>query len=133
MSDELSSLTSEDLQVQLNQLRKAEAEDKARELFKQELSFDISYQLLIEKGEEEGPFKGITGFMHIYVMAAVDLDTITTTAKRDVVLSLAKSDLLRDLAFISFSCSDSKPLVITYKLPNCRLSCFKSWVFYTRL
>ena len=49
MGNELSSLTADDLQVQLEQLQKAETEDNARELLKQEISADYSYQRLIEE------------------------------------------------------------------------------------
>ena len=83
-------MTTDDLQVQLEQLEKIEAEEKARELLKQETSYDSSYQEIIKKGG--------TGFMEAYVEVTADFKTMTTTAKRDVVLSLAKSDLLRDLA-----------------------------------
>ena len=94
MGNELSSLTSNDLQVQLNQLRKAEAEKTARELLKQETSVDISYQELFEKGS--------SGFLHFYVGVKADFKTMTTTAKQDVVLSLAKSDLLGILLLLDF-------------------------------
>ena len=95
MDNELSLLTSNDLQVQLNQLRKAEAEKKARELLKQETSVDCSYQEIIEDG--------FSGFLHIYVQVTADFKTMTTTAKQDVVLSLAKSDLLGILLLLCFS------------------------------
>ena len=91
MGSELSTLTADDLQVQLEQLQKAETEDNARELLKQEISADYSYQRLIEEN--------FTGYMHAYVCDTVDFKTMTTRAKRDVVLSLAKSDLLRDQTF----------------------------------
>ena len=116
MGNELSSLTSDDLQVQLEQLQKTEAEEKARELLKKETSYDLSYQKLIKKKK--------TGFMQVYVYKTADFKTMTTTAKRDVVLSLAKSDLLRDLTFSKFLFSDSKAvynkkfLVVCYSCLN---------------
>ena len=48
MINELSSITTEDPQVQVDQLRKAEAEEKARELVKQEIFLDYSYQEIIK-------------------------------------------------------------------------------------
>ena len=87
-------MTTDDLQAQLEQLQKTEVEEKARELFEKETSYDNSYQELIDKGR--------SGFMEAYVFHTVDFKTMTTTAKRDVLLSLAKFDLLRDLAFSSF-------------------------------
>ena len=93
MGNELSRMTTDDLQVQLEQLEKIEVEEKARELLKQETSNDVSYQALIENG--------VSGYMQGYLISTVDAKTMTTTAKRDVVLSLAKFDLLRDLAFCS--------------------------------
>ena len=87
MENKLSTLTTDDLQIQLEQLRKVEAEAKARELFKQELSAHCpSYQEVIEKF-------AFTGFMHAYTRFTADVKTMTTRAKQDVVLSLAKSDL----------------------------------------
>ena len=64
MGNELSTLTTDDLQVQLEQLQKTEAEEKARELLKQETSYDISYEKIIEKGG--------TGFMEAYVQDSAD-------------------------------------------------------------
>ena len=91
MDNELSLLSSDDLQVQLEQRQKAEAEKRARELLKQETSYDYSYQEIIKR---DG-----FGFMQVYLLITTDKKTMTTKAKRDVVLSLAKYDLLRDLAF----------------------------------
>ena len=90
MDDELS--TTEDLQIQLEQLQQTEAEEKARELLKQETSIDISYQEIIEEND--------SGFMDAYIQLTGDPKTMTTRAKQDVVLSFAKSDLLRDLTFL---------------------------------
>ena len=95
MGNELSTLTTDDLQVQLEQLQKTEAEEKARELLKQETTYDETYQGLIKEG--------LTGFMQSYLIITVDFETMTVRAKRDVVLSLAKYDLLRDLKFLDFS------------------------------
>ena len=103
MDNELSSLASDDLQLPLEQRQKAEAEKKARELFKQETSVDFSYQEIIEMGG--------TGFMQVYLIITHDKKTMKTRAKRDVVLSLAKSDLLRDLTFLDFLFSESKASV----------------------
>ena len=91
MDHEPSSITTDDLEVQLDQVQKTEAGKKARELLKLEASVDFSYQQIIEKG--------FTGFMHAYVFFTADYKTMTTRAKRDVVLSLAKFDLLRDQTF----------------------------------
>ena len=113
MGNELSTLTTDDLQVQLDQLQKTEAEEKARELFKQETSVDFSYQSLIDDG--------LTGFTHAYVAINADFKTMTTTAKQDVVLSLAKSDLSRDLTFSKFLFSDSKASV--YKVNELLIVC----------
>ena len=91
MGNELSTLTADDLQVQLEQLQKTEAEDNARELLKQEISANYSYQRLLEED--------FIGYMHAYVCDTVDFKTMTSRAKGDVILSLAKSDLLRDQTF----------------------------------
>ena len=85
MSNELSTLTTDDIQVQLELIQKTEAEEKARELLNQETSYDYSYQKLIESG--------CTGFMHAYIHVTADYKAMTTKAQRDVVLSLAKYDL----------------------------------------
>ena len=100
MGNELSTLTTDDLQDQLEQLQRTEAEEIARELLKQETSVDISYQKIIEKGGN--------GFMGVYVHVNADGKTMTTRARRDVLLSLAKYDLLRDLIISKFLFSDSK-------------------------
>ena len=116
MGNELSCLTSDDLQVQVNQLSKAETEEKAHELLKQETSYDNSYRNLIEND--------FTGFMEAYVYKTADFKTMTTRARRDLVLFLAKSDLLRDLTFSKFLFSDSKAvynkkfLVVCYSCLN---------------
>ena len=108
MGNEPSSITADDLQVELEQQLdqlghylahclyhlRVEAEKKAGELFKQETSFYISYQEITKKG--------YSGFMQAYLQATVDKNTMTTRAKRDVALSLAKYDLLWDLTFVSF-------------------------------
>ena len=93
MINELSSITTEDPQVQVDQLRKAEAEEKARELFKHETSHDISYRKIIEKSG--------TGFMEAYIYITADFKTMTTRAKRNVVLALAKSDLFGVIFLLS--------------------------------
>ena len=111
MGNWLSSLISNDRQVQLEQLPKTEVEGKARELLKQEISDDFSYQELIEMD--------FTGFMQGYLLDTVDEKTMTTRARRDVVLFLAKSDLLRDLTFSKFLFSESKASVYSEQIVNC--------------
>ena len=74
--------------LQLEQSKKVEVEQKARELLKRETTIDISYENIIKKG--------LTGFMQAYLVVTVDDKTMTTKAKGEVVLNLAKSDLLRD-------------------------------------
>ena len=91
MDNNLSSIATDDLQVQHEQLRKVEAEKKARKLLKQETSDDYSYEQLIEKH--------FNGFMHFYVKKTANYKEMTTSAKRDVVLSLAKIDLLGNQIF----------------------------------
>ena len=108
MDNELSSLTSDDFQVQLEQLQKIEAEEKARELVKQEIFLDYSYQEIIKKG--------VSGFMEFYVIITGDDKTMTTRAKRDVVLSLAKSDLLRDLTFITLFSLGTKSVSLSFRI-----------------
>ena len=103
MGNELSSLTTDDRQLQINQRRKAKAEKKARELLNQETSYDYSYQELIEKD--------FTGYMEAYVEVTKDVKTMTTRAKREVVLSLAKYDLLKGSHFYNIFCLKSKSLI----------------------
>ena len=102
MGNELSTLTTDDLQVQLKQLQKVEAETKARILFKQETveTYDFSYQQFIAGG--------FAGYMNGYVAKTADMKTMTTRAKRDVVLTLAKYDLFGDLTFFRIIRSNLK-------------------------
>ena len=88
---------------------KKEAEKRARKLLKKETSIDISYQELNELGTHSNQIG--TGFMHAYLIDTHNLKTMTTTAKRDVLISLAKSDLFRDPSFNRFFFSDSKKLI----------------------
>ena len=81
MGNELSSITADDLQIQLDHLQKAAPEEFARTLLKHETAKDFSYKEIIEKGDN--------GFMNFYVRVTTNLKTLTTTAKQDVVLSLA--------------------------------------------
>ena len=85
MGNELSQLIPDDLQVQLEQLQKLEAEQKARELLVRETTVDRSYQQIIQRG--------FTGFVETYLKATVDYNTMTTRANQKVVISLAKFDL----------------------------------------
>ena len=111
MDSDLFSMTTDDLQVQPEQLRKAEVEEKALKLLKREtlesqkalphLALDYhSYQKYNEKG--------YTGFMHVYVNKTANPKTMTTSAKRDVMLFLAKFDLLRDQIIFNANFSEAK-------------------------
>ena len=71
-------------------------EQKARELLKREISFDHTYQELIEDN--------FTGFMDAYVKLSGDDKTMTTGAKQALVLDLAKKDKLRDQTFKAVTC-----------------------------
>ena len=69
MGNELSALTADDLRVQLEASREIieglirlivqQAEKKARKLLDQGITFDVSYQEILEKGA--------TGYMQVYV------------------------------------------------------------------
>ena len=87
MGNELSSLTTDDLKVQFEYLQRTLAEETARKLLKYETSIDTTYGELIAKGD--------IGFMHAYIKSTADVKTLTTRADRDVVISLAKCDLLK--------------------------------------
>ena len=96
MGNWLATLAIKYFQFLVEQIQKTEAEKNARELLIHEIPFHYSY----ESYQEIIEYEPWTGFMCYYVYVTAEFETMTTTAKRDVVLSLAKSDLLRDLTFI---------------------------------
>ena len=119
MGNELSRLTADDLRIQLESNQEIiesvvkliilQAEAKARKLLKKELSAEISYQEIIGS-------RG-TGFMDVYVGMTVDFKTMTTRAKRDVVLSLAKADLSRGQTICLFQGNSSGYLFTWESVP----------------
>ena len=71
---------------------KAEIELESKETIKRELNLDApSYETL---RSYENPY---TGFLHIYLRFTRNDETLTTNAKSDIVKTLSKNDLLRDL------------------------------------
>ena len=66
-----------------------EIEKESQEIIRREFSLDRSYEWIKSKGW--------TGFLHYYLCQTEIEETLTTTAKPEVVKSLSENDLLRDL------------------------------------
>ena len=67
----------------------ADIEKESQEIIKRELSKDApSYKKI--------KLNGFTGFLHYYLKFTGNDDTLTTTAKFDIVETLSKNDLSRD-------------------------------------
>ena len=80
------------------QRSKAEIERESQEIIKKELKIGVGFDLLKSKG--------YTGFLDFYLCLTRDDETLTTTAKSDIVQSLSENDLPRDLkSFIVYICS----------------------------
>ena len=125
MGNEISTLTDEDLRIQLESYQEtidsvvkqmlSQAEENARKLLKQETSavpyqeqFNVSHEQLNKSSYQELIEDKLTGFMQVYTGYMADYKTMTTQAKRDVILALAKFDLFGDQTFFRTLRSDSK-------------------------
>ena len=88
------------------QRSKAEIESDSQEIIKRELNRDApSY--------EEIKSVGAIGFSFYYLCYTRNYETLTTTAKSDIVRTLSKNDLLRDLKlFLVYTPSFIKVLII---------------------
>ena len=77
---------------------KAEIEKDSQEIIKRELSRTApSYETI---RSYRNPF---TGFLHYYLRFTENDETLTTTAKSDIVKTLSENDLLRDLKLFLIS------------------------------
>ena len=74
---------------------KAEVEKESQEIIKREFSRDRSYEYVKSNGW--------TGFLDYYLCQTENEETLTTNAKTDVVQTLSKNDLLRDLKLFLIS------------------------------
>ena len=81
---------------------KAEIEEESRKILKRELNLDNkdvpSYEWMRSKG--------LKGFLLNYLHLTKNDETLTTTAKANIVKTLSKNDLLRDLKiFFVYFCN----------------------------
>ena len=75
---------------------KAEIEKESQEIIKRELNDEYGDDF------EEMKSMGYTGFLHYYLRFTSNDETLTTTAKSEIVKTLSENDLLRDLKLLLF-------------------------------
>ena len=87
----------------ITQRDKAKTEKESQELIKREFSHEVpTYETL---RSNENP--GFTGFLYYYLWYTRNDETLTTTAKSEIIKTLSENDLLRDLKLFFTRCSIS--------------------------
>ena len=66
----------------------AEIEKESQEIIKRELNLNVNFELVKSNR--------FTGFLHVYLYYTRNDETLTTTAKSEIVKTLSENDLLRD-------------------------------------